>query len=166
MCIRKVSVFLAEGGENVMEYQITTKTCALIGIGEEETMAVEKDSKTFIPQKATDILKSNCEYYGSSLEGRLKGSQHQLGMKYKLPFIIENSQEIIFFPTISPKVVGCYWIALNNIKEYRKNGFYSIITFNSGLELNIPVSYESLENQIFRATKLLLITRKRQNKLK
>lgn len=149
-----------------MDYQITTRTCALIGIGEEETMVVEKDYKTLIPQKTTDVLKANCEYYGSSLEGRIKGSQQQLGMKYKLPIVIENSREIIFFPTISPKVIGCYWIALNNIKTYKKDGYYSKIIFNDGLELNIPVSYESLENQIFRATKLLLITRKRQNKIK
>jgi len=143
------------------EYEITSETCALISISENETEVIELGNKFIIESNLTDILKRSCEFYGCTLEGRIKGSQTQLGMKYKLPIIIENTKELIFFPTSSPRLENCSWISLKNIKHYEENRFGSIIEFIDDNKLILPISLESLENQIFRATKLMLISRKR-----
>lgn len=143
------------------EYEITSETCALISVSENATEVIELGKKFIIEDRLTDILKRSCEFYGCTLEGRIKGSQMQLGMKYKLPIIIENTKEIIFFPTSSPRLENCSWISLKNIKNYEENRFGSIIEFIDDNKLILPISLESLENQIFRATKLMLISRKR-----
>lgn len=143
------------------EYEITSETCALISISENETEVIELGKKFIVASKLTDVLRRSCEFYGCTLEGRIKGSQTQLGMKYKLPIIIENTKELIFFPTSSPRLENCSWISLKNIKHYEENRFGSIIEFIDDNKLILPISLESLENQIFRATKLMLISRKR-----
>jgi len=143
------------------EYEITSETCALISISENETEVIELGKKFIVEEKLTDVLRRSCEFYGCTLEGRIKGSQTQLGMKYKLPIIIENTKELIFFPTSSPRLENCSWISLKNIKHYEENRFGSIIEFIDDNKLILPISLESLENQIFRATKLMLISRKR-----
>lgn len=145
----------------MLNYEITNKTCALIAINEKETEVIELNKKFIIQSKITNILKKSCEFYGCTLDGRRKGSQAQLGMKYKLPIIIENTKELIFFPTSSPRLQDCSWISLKNIKDYKETNFGSLIEFIDDNQINIPISLESLENQIFRATKLMLITRKR-----
>ena len=102
----------------MVEYEITSNTCALIGLSENETEVVEKHKRFVIPMRTKDLLKLSCEFYGCTLDGRIKGSQLQLGMKYKLPIIIESTNELIFFPTVSPKEAECTWISLKNIKKY------------------------------------------------
>lgn len=145
----------------MLEYEINSKTCALIALNATETEVIEKENRFIIDRRATKIVKKSCEYYGCTLEGRLKGSQKQLGMKYKLPIIVENTKELIFFPTISPRLDDCSWISLNNIKHYEKQDYGTIIEFNNGIKIQLEISIETLENQINRATRLMLVTRQR-----
>ncbi len=143
-------------------YEITSKTCALLKEDNKRTKIVEKDKIFIIEKPILKIIKESCEYYGSSLEGRIKGSKRLLGMKYKLPIIIEGSSEIIFFPTASPFNDNCCWISINNIKDYKAIDNNVIIEFNGNNKEEFPITYESLENQMFRASKLLLIIKRRQ----
>ena len=153
---------LRKGGIIVLDYEITSNTCALIGLNENETEVIEKNKHFIVNKKTKDVLKNSCEYYGSTLDGQTKGSQLQLGMKYKLPIIVESTNELIFFPTISPRMVDCSWISLKNIKKYEGNTQEAQIEFLNNEKITLPISIESLENQIFRATKLMLIARKRR----
>ena len=100
-------------------YEITTRTCALVAKSENETEVIEENNTFTINKPITQILKESCEYYGSSLEGRIQGSKTLLGMCYKLPIIIESSSEIIFFPTMSPFNERCSWLSIKHIKEYK-----------------------------------------------
>lgn len=145
----------------MLEYEITSKTCALTSISEEKTEVIELGRKFIVEEKITEIIKRSCEFYGCTLDGRIQGSKLQLGTKYKLPIIIENTREIIFFPTISPRLQECSWISLKNIKSYKEHNYGTIVEFRDKNNLYIPISLESLENQIFRATKLMLISRER-----
>ena len=84
-------------------------------------------------------------------------------MRYKLPITVEGSNEIILFPTTSPLNNECCWISLSHIKDYKAIDNNSLITFENNETHLFPLSLQSLENQIFRATQLLLINRSRRN---
>ena len=83
-------------------------------------------------------------------------------MNSKSPSIIEESREIIFFPTSSPRFDNCSWISLNHIEEYNKDKKNPTIQFSNGEVLPVEISFGSLENQILRSIKLCSILRKRK----
>ena len=144
-------------------YEITNKTCALVSRGPSVTEIIE-DNQTFtINKPISKILNESCKYYGSTLEGRLKGSKTVLGMCYKLPIIVESANELVFFPTVSPYSENCSWISIKNIKEYKASDNNVIIRFKGNTTETFPLTYESLENQLFRASKLLLLIKNRQS---
>lgn len=142
-------------------YGITTKTCALVAVSNKRTKIIEQDKVLVIKKTPLEIIKESCEYYGSTLEGRIKNSKKQLGMCYKLPIIIEGSNEIIFFPTISAENENCSWLSIKNIHSYEKDDNNTIIKFIGRNKYTFPMSYESLENQMFRASKLMLMMKNR-----
>ncbi len=144
-------------------YEITNSTCALIAKEGNKTEIIEKNRTFEINKSVSKILRESCEYYGSTLEGRTKGSKKLLGMCYKLPIIVEGSNELIFFPTMSPQLDECCWIALKNISTYEAVDNNILVKFSSGEERLFPLSFDAFESQIFRSTKLLLILRSRQN---
>lgn len=144
-------------------YEINKHTCALIQIDENTTEVIERENTFLVNASVNQILKQSCEYYGSTLEGRLQGSKKQLGMCYKLPITVEEYNEIIFFPTNSYENENCCWLALKHIKDYTKIDNDTLVTFSNDEKRVFSLSLTSLENQIFRATKLLLIIRQRRN---
>jgi len=143
-------------------YEINTKTCALKGKTKNQFLLVENNKISTVNMSLSKFLNYNCTYFGSSYKGRIKSSQLLLGMKYKLPIIVEESREIIFFPTKSIDHVDCEWISLNNIKTFEKNNFSTVVTFKDGLKMTFDISIESFENQFLRASKLQLILKNRK----
>ena len=138
------------------EYEINNGTCA-INYKSKSSCSIIQDNETLeIEQSINQFLNYNCNYFGSSFEGRIKGSKQLLGMKYKLPIIVEESQEIIIFPTKSYRN-NSSWLVLTKIKKYEKIGKSTLVTFTSGMTEKYDISYESFENQVLRATKLMLI---------
>ena len=133
------------------EYEINSSTLAIITIGENISKVYEKDAEYVVSKSSNAIIKENCEFYGSSYEGRCKGTKKITGIKSKFPIIIEESRNIIFFPTSSIRSNNNTWIALNNIKEYNINNLNSKITFKNNENLDLDISYYSLDNQICRA---------------
>ena len=119
-----------------------------------------------IEEKETDteIVDESCQYYGSSYSGRYVGAKKLLDMDYKLPIIMDEVKEIVMFPTCSPKLDVCCWICVNNIENYQKYKNNSIIKFTNGMTYEINVSFNSLENQIMRATMLLMKLKKRKSR--
>ena len=142
--------------------EINSNTCMIISKSENECIMIDTKKDEKINMSLKKFLNYNCEYYGSSFEGRIKGSQNALGMKYKLPIIIEESKEIIFFPTKAYNNEDCIWVSLNNISSYEENNSSTLVTFKSGKKYNLELSIESFENQVLRASKLLLILKSRK----
>jgi len=143
-------------------YEVNEETLALIPVNNEITKVIETDSTFFVNLKSKQIIDDSCRYFGSSYEGRYEGSKNLIGMNYKLPIIIEETREFVFFPTTSPRQVECSWISLNNIVDYGKNGKRAVINFRGNISIELEISYGSLENQIFRATMLLMNLKKRK----
>ena len=132
-------------------YEIGSQTLAIVPLDEEVSRVYEEEQEYIINKSSNSIIKSNCEFYGSSYEGRCKGTKKLTGIKSKFPIIIEESRNIIFFPTSSVRSDNNTWIALNNIKEYTEDNLNSKITFKNNENLDLDISYYSLDNQICRA---------------
>jgi len=137
-----------------MEYEINRDTLAIIPIDENTSKIYEEENEYIINKSSNSIIIENCEFYGSSYEGRCIGTKNLTGIKTKYPIIIEESRNIIFFPTTSVRTQQSSWIALNNIEKYKKNNKHSNIKFKNNKDINIDISYYSLENQICRAIML------------
>ena len=149
--------------KNLDCYYINRATCAIIPIDKEVSEVHELDEVYIVNKSVTAIVDESCKFFGSSYKGRVDGSRKLLNMNYKLPIVIEEFYNLIFFPTCSPRFGHCIWISLNNISKYLKNDKNSLLIFKSDKELDLNISYYSLENQIFRATMLDSLVRKRRN---
>ena len=101
-------------------------------------------------------------FFGSTYDGRHTATKYLLGISYKSPIIIEESRNIIFFPTNSPRQYDCCWISLRNIMDYKRKHNRSIIFFDNGKQILLNISYGSLDNQILRATRLESVMRNKK----
>ena len=147
---------------NIESYEINKDTCAVLNINNEVSKIIENHNEYFLSKNCYEVMEDSCAYYGSSCEGRIKGTKQILGSNYKVPIVVEESNEIIFFPTEAASNSNCIWLSLNNIRSYERcNGFTKVV-FNSGKELIVKMSISSFETQILRANRLGSIIRKRR----
>ena len=76
-----------------------------------------------------------------------------IGVNYKAPIIVEESREIIFFPTSSARE-NTNWICLKHISSFYREDENLILVFKNGQKITLDLSYGVLDNQILRATRL------------
>ena len=142
-------------------YEINKNTLAIIPIGYNKSKVIEKDNEFVVNMEPLSIIKYSCEYFGSTYEGRHAGTKSIMNITHKSPIIIEESHNLICFPTTSPRLTGCSWIILNNIKSFNGNHESTDIIFDNNYVLNICISINSFENQVHRSYMLESLLRKR-----
>ncbi len=145
-----------------MNYEINEGTLAIVP--NKKNSKIYEDNKEYnIESTPFEIMDYSCKYFGSSYEGRKEGTKSILKISYKVPIVVENSRNIIFFPTSSPHSSDCCWISLKNIKEIIESDYNStVIVFKNNVKITLPVSIRTIQNQIFRASRLNLILRDRE----
>lgn len=148
------------------EYEINEDTLALISL-DNKTRVFEKNNNFIVERETSQIMEDSCEYFGSSLNGRKKGTEKLIGVSYKAPIIVEESKNIIFFPTTSPRLKSCNWISLNNLERYYSKNEKIVLEFKNHQKIMLNLSFGIIDNQILRATRLeaVLRGRKMQKKL-
>ena len=147
----------------MISYEINCDTLALIPVSEKETKIIERNNIFNFNNSVMNIIENSCEYFGSSYLGRHEGTKKLIGITHKAPIIIEESKNLIYFPTTSPRLEKCIWIALNNIKTYERKNGKTELQFINNQKLRLDISFGSLDNQVLRATKLESVLRKRIN---
>lgn len=147
-----------------IDYEINKDTLVLISEGENKTYVLEKENEYMIPCETLEVIEHSCEYFGSTYEGRHLGTTKLLGITHKTPIIIEESNNLIFFPTSSPKSKNCIWVSLNHILNYKqgKKEKTTEIEFKNGKKIEINASIGSINNQVLRASRLDLLIRERK----
>lgn len=147
-------------------YEINKETLAIIPIGDKKSKVIEKNGTYIINSRPNKVMDTSCKYYGSSFEGRQKGTSNLTGISYKAPIIVQEEGNIIFFPTTSPRLKKCCWVSLNNIDSY----YYDfekktcVIIFDNKSKLEFDMSYCVLNNQILKSHRLESISSKRRDK--
>lgn len=147
------------------EYSINKNTLAVLPFGDNKSIIYEKDDCFLVNTKPNKIMDESCKYYGSSMEGRLKGTDKLIGITYKAPIIIEENNPLVFFPTTSPRLKKCAWISLNNISKYYFDNISnkSVIRFLNDETIAFSMSYNILNNQVLKANRLEYVLRNRKN---
>ena len=65
----------------VETYEINKDTCAILNINNEVSKIIENEQEYFLPKKSFEVMEDSCAYYGSSFDGRLKGTKMILGFE-------------------------------------------------------------------------------------
>ncbi len=148
----------------ITKYEVNNGTLAVLPNDEDSSLVYEDDNRYIIKEKAYKIMDDSCKYFGSTYEGRKNGSKEILGAEYKVPIIVEDSNNLIVFPTTSPFSEDCVWISLKRVKNiFKIDSFNTKILFDNNVEIIVPCSFRSVENQLSRASRLDLILRNRKN---
>ena len=148
------------------DYEINDETLAIMpGKDLWDSVVVEDDCNYEVKMKPLEIVDYSCKYFGSSYPGRKEGSKGILNSSYKLPILVEDTRNLVFFLTTSPIDDDCSWISLKNIKSYRRlDPNNTEVEFKNGKLLKVNISYNSFDNQVMRASRLESITRNRREK--
>ena len=146
-----------------MKYEISNGTLAIVPNEDDNSLIYEDNERFIVEESPFKIMEESCKYFGSTYKGRKDSAKEILGAEYKIPVVVEDSTNLIVFPTTSPKAEDCAWICLNRVKNINKvDSFNTKITFDNDRELIVPCSYRSIENQLSRASSLDVILRKRK----
>lgn len=102
-----------------------------------------------------ELIKTSCNFFGSSYEGRKEGTKHLIGVTHKPPIIIDPVTSTYVFPTAAPNSEDCIWIFPQHIKDYKTVGYnHTLITFSNQQTVEIDMSLASFNNQIARTSML------------
>lgn len=134
-------------------YEINKNTVALIP-KENKTIVYEVDNSFVVNKSPLKIVEESCEYFGSSLEGRQTGTSALVGFTHNVPVIIEESFDLIFFPTLSPKNRECSWLAYSHIFKPDKFKDKTIIELKNGKKILVDVSTAIIDSQLYRCSRL------------
>ena len=149
-----------------MKYEISRGTLAIVPNNEESSLVYEDEDRYIVNETPFSIMEDSCKYFGSTYEGRKNGARNILGAEYKVPIVVEDSDNLIVFPTTSPLSSDCVWISLKRVKNIEKNDFNTTkVIFDNNTEIVVDCSYRTIENQLSRASRLDLILRNHKNSL-
>lgn len=150
-----VSILDLKGGKEV-DYEINDETLAVIPTTKGKCEAIEFHGNIPIEDTSLTVIEHSCEYFGINYKTRLNSTYKFIKARYKAPIVIEESSRIIFFPISSPTTKDTVWMSYNNILAYEKSDEKSetIVKFNNGYSMNVPVSYYTFNSQYSKAARL------------
>lgn len=147
-----------------MNYEINKGTLAIVPTEKNSSLVYEDEEKYVVESNPFHIMEESCKYFGSTYEGRKNGAKNILGAEYKVPIVVEDSNNLIVFPTTSPQSEDCVWVSLKRVKKIEKIDHYNTkIIFDNNKEIIVDCSYRTIENQLSRASRLDLILRNHKN---
>ena len=147
-----------------MKYEVSKGTLAIVPNEDETSLVYEDEDRYIVDQTPFSIMEESCKYFGSTYDGRKNGARDLLGAEYKVPIVVEDSSNLIIFPTTSPSADDCCWISLKRVKKIEKIDCNNTkIIFDNNREIIVDCSYRTIENQLSRASRLDLILRNHKN---
>ncbi|MBQ2910218.1 MAG: competence protein ComK [Bacilli bacterium] len=148
-----------------MKYEISKGTLAIVPNEKDSSLVYEDEERYIINDSPFKIMEDSCKYFGSTYNGRKDSAREILGAEYKVPIVVEDSENLVVFPTTSPYSDECVWISLKRVKGFEKiDACNTKIIFDNAKEIIVPCSYRSIENQVSRASRLDYILRMRKSR--
>lgn len=142
--------------EILEDYEITPYTLMIIPIehdGRLYSRVIELEDEFIVAIRPLNIIKKSCEYFGSSYDGRRKGTKGITGVTHKVPIAIDTENSIFFFPIISPTNPDCSWIAYDHVMSFtRIDPQNTSVLFPNKQSIVVNISRSSFENQVYRTS--------------
>ena len=146
------------------EYEINAETLLIIPLGKDKSKVFEYSEEFIVNMSSLDIIKHSCLYFGCTYEGRRDSAKSFIGVDMKVPILIEESRNIIFFPTNSCVNKNSIWVSYQNLLKYSKlNDFSTVLYFKKNKSYKIDVKYKLVDNQVIRCMKLNTFLGKRKS---
>ena len=82
-------------------YEINAETLVIVPFAKGKSKVYEYDCEYIVNMTPFKIIQNSCLYFGCSYEGRKEGTKSLIGVDMKVPIVIEESKNIIFFPRTS-----------------------------------------------------------------
>lgn len=140
------------------KYIINDSTLYLEKIGKDIHVIETNEEKTIKDTSMTLLLDQSCNFYGSSYEGRKKGSENLITESYKLPIIIKENKFLLMFPIGATRSSKSVWINYNNIEEYHQiTSKKVLVDFVGGIRQTFNVSYYTFHKQILKCSRLIVV---------
>ncbi|RSK26352.1 competence protein [Bacillus sp. HMF5848] len=140
------------------EYEVNRYTMAIIPERFDKqkfSRVIELEGEFVVTMSPQDIVERSCNYFGSSLRGRIAGTKAIMGITHKSPIVVDYTNGIYLFPTTSPRQEKCAWISHAYVEEHRSNGSHNTtVIFKNNRSFHFPVSFGSFENQLYRTAQL------------
>lgn len=137
------------------DFEVGSDTVLIMSKEGKTTEIVNSDNVKYkLPISSRKLLDNTCKMFGSSLLGRIESSKKWLGYDYKLPIMIDEIRNLVFFPTRSIDSNENIWISYNLIDEYKKIPSGVELLLTNGNTMIISESFSVFENQYIRAFKL------------
>lgn len=138
------------------EYIITEDTLAILPVKhiEYNSVVYELGKGYYVRQTPMQIIKESCKAYHSSYAGRREATISLTNAKYKSPIIVRERDDLLAFPTISPKKFECVWILAAHIKTIENANNECCVVFNNDFALSLSISFNCLQSQL-NVTQLL-----------
>ena len=144
-------------------YEINSETLVIVPYESDKSKVYEYDDEFIVKMSPLSIIKNSCLFFGSTFDGRKAASKSMLGIDRKVPVIIEDSRNIIFFPVSSCINRSSIWISYQNLLKYSKlSVLTSNLYFKNNMNLKLDVKYNLIDNQIMRCVKMDILLEKRK----
>ncbi|MBS4178133.1 competence protein ComK [Lederbergia citrea] len=152
----------------VDEYIINVKTSVILNKYDESgalcSLAIEGEKIYKVKASPLTIVDSSIQYYGSSLQGAIKGARNALGQISMPPVKISGKLGIYWFPSKSITHGDCIWFSIDHIDDYYSLGNKVLkVILSDGNDITIDISYDRFEKKVSRARKLKYIIENRTN---
>lgn len=145
-------------------YEINVETLLIVPIGKSRSKVYEFDGEYIVRMSSLAIIKHSCLYFGCSYEGRKEGTKALIDVEMKVPILIEDSRNILFFPTSSCIHKSSIWVSYQNLIKYSKlNEFSTILYFRNNKSIKVDTKYNLIDNQVIRSIKLETLLSKRKS---
>ena len=144
-------------------YEINDETLAIVPYECGKSKVYEYDEEFIVNMIPLTIIKNSWLFFGSSFEGRRDACKNIIGIDMQVPILVEESRNIIFFPVSSCINKNSIWISYQNLLKYSKNSLStSNLYFKNKKNIQLPVKYNLIDNQVIRCIKLDTLLLKRQ----
>lgn len=151
----------------INNYEINVETLLIVPYGKGKSKVYEYDDDFIVNKSPLAIIKNSCLYFGCTYEGRRDSVKQMIGIDMKVPILIEDSNNTIFFPTSSCINKNSIWISYRNLLKYDKfNAFSTVLYFRNNRKIKVDTKYNLIDNQIIRCIKLESLLVKRKNFIK
>lgn len=101
------------------------------------------------------ILVNSCIYYGCTLDGRIKAAKSLISSRYKIPVIISEKNNIIFFQVKGKKEI--IWFNFNRIIDFNRAGNGINVVFKDNYCKKFALSWSIFNNQILKSSRLIYV---------